>query len=80
MQNAFRTPLIPDSLAFTSPPASQELDVPLSQILGARDMSPKRLSSREMELARGLAPSPVKGGGSPKKTFVRLVSFSWGGW
>ncbi|KIM25921.1 hypothetical protein M408DRAFT_25814 [Serendipita vermifera MAFF 305830] len=71
MQSAFRTPLIPGTLAFTSPPASQELDVPLSQILGARDMSPKRLSANEMVLSRGLAPSPVKGGGSPKKTFVR---------
>ena len=67
MKSAFKTPLIPG--AFASPPASQELKVPLSEILG--DVSPKKMSSREMEFNRGLQPSPVKGGQSPKKTFIK---------
>ena len=67
MKSAFRTPLIPG--AFASPPASQQLKVPLSEVLG--DMSPKRMSSREVEFNRGLQPSPVKGGHSPKKSFIR---------
>jgi hypothetical protein len=69
MKSAFRTPLIPG--AFASPPASQELEVSLSEILG--NTSPTRMSFMEMELNRGLQPSPMRGGHSPKKSFIRRV-------
>jgi hypothetical protein len=68
LKSVLRTPLIAG--AFSSPPKSQTLTIPVADILYDEG---SELHPMQAELNRGLAPSPEKGAFASRKQFVRQV-------